>query len=246
MGLAILLHAVRMVRYNFIEALRVSALLYFVPILLTLILFVAISLGDPDRDNTVLVVLAVLVGVIGLPWAAVAWHRYILLDEQTEGVVPQFRGDRILAYIAGGLQLGLASLAAAVVVGVVVAIPMSATGDTELTAQVTAVISTFVVLVLNYRLAAILPGAALGRPMTLRAAWEATAGANAQLVILALVTSLASFLIDLPGQVFGYSYMGAILGLLWYVLTGWLKVMVGVSILTTLYGHFVEGRPLPQ
>ena len=35
-----------------------------------------------------------------------------------------------------------------------------------------------------------------------------------------------------------------VLLILWQFVTGWLVMMVSVSILTTLYGHYIEGRPL--
>jgi hypothetical protein len=41
--------------------------------------------------------------------------------------------------------------------------------------------------------------------------------------------------------VFGHLMITAIL---WQLVTNWLVTMVGVSILTTLYGHYIEQRPL--
>jgi len=38
--------------------------------------------------------------------------------------------------------------------------------------------------------------------------------------------------------------VGAFLALLWTLATGWVIMVVGVSILTTIYGHYVEGRAL--
>ena len=42
-----------------------------------------------------------------------------------------------------------------------------------------------------------------------------------------------------------YAFMLPIL-VLWTLATGWVKMIVGVSILTTLYGHYIEGRAIPS
>jgi hypothetical protein len=39
--------------------------------------------------------------------------------------------------------------------------------------------------------------------------------------------------------------IGNILSLIWTLGTGWVKAVVGVSILTTLYGYYIEKRNIP-
>jgi hypothetical protein len=102
-------------------------------------------------------------------------------------------------------------------------------------------------LIVGYRFAPLLPASAVGQPLTFGAAWEATKGATSAIVVLAIVSAVASFVIDLPALVLGLAGPpGHILGLIWMLGTGWVKMLVGVSILTTLYGHYVEGRAIPS
>lgn len=97
------------------------------------------------------------------------------------------------------------------------------------------------VVVVVYRLSVILPGAALGEKVRLGDAWRRTAGSSGAIILLAVVSILAAIVIDLPLFVLGSV---PLLAFAWGAATAWLKMMVGISILTTLYGHFVEGRAL--
>jgi len=153
----------------------------------------------------------------------------------------------MLSYFGYGLLVALISVVVGIVAGTVVGLLLSIAGSPVFVAVVTGLVVGFLVLVVNYRLSAILPAAALGQKITLQAAWEATAGASGQIIVLAFVSALAAFAIDLPALLFTYlGGAGGVLADLWFLATGWLKVMVGVSILTTLYGHFIEKRALPS
>jgi hypothetical protein len=57
-----------------------------------------------------------------------------------------------------------------------------------------------------------------------------------------LLSVIGAMLLGLPNM-FLFA-PGSVPGLIWQVVTQWVTVMVGASILTTLYGHYVEGRPL--
>lgn len=230
---------------NLNDALRISLILYFAPAIVSLLLTGSFVMGPPSSGDVTLALLLGLVSAIALLWLAVAWHRYILLDEKPAGPLPAFRGDRMLSYFGYGLLIGVISIAVALVVGLVLGLLVATTGGAIVVAFIVTVVTAFAVLVVNYRLSAILPGAALGQSVTLKAAWDATAGANGDIVVLAIVSALAAVAIDIPGMLLASTGWGAVIADLWYLATGWLKVMVGVSILTTLYGHFIEKRPLP-
>ena len=74
------------------------------------------------------------------------------------------------------------------------------------------------------------------------AGWRATAHDNRALAELAVIIVAAIFVLNLIGLlVFGHS---AITSLLWQVVTNWFVTMIGVSVLTTLYGHYIEKRAL--
>jgi len=108
----------------------------------------------------------------------------------------------------------------------------------------TGFVTVFVVLVIGYRLALILPASSVDKRLGLGEAWAATSGATGDIVVLALISAVAAVVIGLPSLVFTGPLLP--LGILWDAAVTWLSLMVGISILTTLYGHYVEGRPLPD
>ncbi|MCX8510078.1 MAG: hypothetical protein ORN49_14585 [Rhodobacteraceae bacterium] len=92
------------------------------------------------------------------------------------------------------------------------------------------------------RLSTMLPGAALRSEMALMDGWEATKGeAGAFLLLSLLVVGVQMAIPALTVQLYA---LHATAGMVWAVLWFWTQEIVGLSILTTLYGHYVEGRPL--
>ncbi len=250
-GWIIFRHAVNMVMRNLPQAVRIS----LVPMLIGLVLgaaLVAVS-GLPEDifdaasgleqglnpDNAGgLVMTLVLLGLLLLTvqlWIFVAWHRFILLEEYPTGWVPGFRGDRILAYAGRGLLLGLIAFAVVFAAGILSAV----TGQL---APVIMVLATVFLVFLVFRLATILPAAAIGRPLTLVQAWEATRGSAGAILGLLVVTVMVQVLLQV---ISGLSLVVfAPLGILFQIFATWAMSLVNVSILTTLFGHYVEGRSL--
>jgi hypothetical protein len=91
------------------------------------------------------------------------------------------------------------------------------------------------------RLALILPAAAVGRPMTLGESWRYTARASGAIfvaiVILSALSIGAGFVLDLL-------LPGGLVRTVFDVVVTWISLMVGVSVMTTLYGHLVERRAI--
>jgi hypothetical protein len=92
------------------------------------------------------------------------------------------------------------------------------------------------------RLSTVLPGYALEPGHRVTEGWEATRGHSQTFFLLALLTGGAIVAIQgLADAVF------APLPLVFIVITfllQWVVTMTGISILTTLYGHYVEKRAL--
>ncbi len=252
MGIDIFVHAVRLVLADWRNAVKISGLLYLiyaVPSLILQLLFPPL----PDTASAADVMAAVsaapvalLTGIFGLiafVWIAVAWHRYVLLDEMPGGQVPEFNSSRLLSYAVYSLGIGLLAVIAAVVVGIVAGIVVAIVPPLAFLAALLALAAA---LIVGYRFAPLLPASAVGKPLTFRAAWEATKGANRNIIVLAVVSVVAAFIIDLPALIFSFAGpVGGFIALLWTLGTGWVKMLVGVSIVTTLYGHYVEGRAIP-
>lgn len=188
----------------------------------------------------------IIVGLLALVmvvWIAVAWHRYILLEEVPTGQFPAFNQSRMLAYAGYSLLLGLILAAVSIVIGLVLS-PLFFLGP-FMFGIIVSIVVIAVALIIDYRLGPVLPARAIGKPLTFGEAWQATKGQNGTILVLAIVSALAAVIIDIPALVLGLlPGIGSILALLWTLATGWVKVLVGVSILTTLYGYYIEKREI--
>jgi hypothetical protein len=107
-----------------------------------------------------------------------------------------------------------------------------------------AIVIYAIILLITYRLAPLLPGAAIGKPVNVGEAWASTSGATGTILVLAVVSAIAAVVIDLPTELLQHLPAGTILVLIWVHITAWIKLMVGISILTTLYGVYVEKRDI--
>jgi hypothetical protein len=237
MGMKLFVHAVRLVLNNLADALRISALLYFVPAIAAYALLSGTEPGAPPPPLAVVVSILAVVGGIAI---AVAWHRFILLEERPSGWLPAFDGRRMLVYFGFSLLLGLVALVIAIAVAMVLGV-LAMLGGVILFV-LTGFVTVFVILVIGYRLALILPASSVDKRLRLGEAWAATSGATGDIVVLALISAAAAVVISLPSLVFVGPLM--LLGVLWDAIVSWLSFMVGISILTTLYGRYVEGRTI--
>lgn len=247
MGLRIFLHSIGLVFHQLKNALRISGVLYLVTFalgMLSLLLFTQeLNSGGKPVLSWQLALITLAAGVIFL-WIAVGWHRFILIDEVPDRAVPDLRGDRMLAYLGRILQT---SVLAGLVGGVFMLITFGVTVVTKSSSPALMLLPLAMICVLFllfYRLAPMLPGAAIGQPIGVRAAWEATRGATGTLILLAIISGLFMVVTDLPLELFKRIPGGIPLGFIWAAVAGWIKLMVGISILTTLYGVYVEKRPL--
>lgn len=254
-GLQIFLHSVRQVTGNLEGALRVSALPYLAQAVVGLVLVGSagsiaggVEAGNPvaalsgGNGLAMLVALAVAIGA-GL-WMAVAWHRYVLLGELPEGFIPVWKGARILAYFLRSLGYGVLIILAGAVWGAFVGYALSfiASWSVALFMLLVALLVQIPIAAAAFRLSAALPGAALGDERDFMAGWQATAGHTGDILVLSVFAIGAHVILALIGTTI-LSHIWVLL-ILWQFVTGWLVMMVSVSILTTLYGHYIEGRPL--
>jgi hypothetical protein len=253
MGVSLFVHSVRLVLGDWRNALKITGLLYLiyaVPALVFALLFptpvqpeqAMAALGSGGFLGLITAILA----IVAFVWVAVAWHRYVLLDEVPAGQFPEFNSSRLLSYGGYSLLIGLIGFVLSFIVSAVVgiiAIPLL----NVVGVFITGLLALAAVLIVGYRLAPILPSIAIGKPITLRQAWEATNSANVPIIMLAVLSAVAALVIDIPAFVFAMAGpIGGFLAVLWTLATGWVKMIVGVSILTTLYGHYIEGRAIPS
>lgn len=180
---------------------------------------------------------AIIVVVIFVSaWVAVSWHRFILLEEYS-GILPALSGRPIWSYVGRTLLcilvitvlaacgLLLLSLVPGVVLGVIFALILMA-----------------FLSVVWFRIGVSLPAVAVGKPVGMGDAWRAT-GKLADTIIKVVL------LLFVIGMIAGAATTGlyninVYLGYAVDIFVQWVTLMVGISILTTLYGHVIEGRPL--
>ncbi len=252
-GLQIFTHSVRQVFGNLNAALRISGLLFLVQLGAAYIFGRSMmGPGEPMREQMMrgdfpiggLLIFILLALVTGL-WIAVAWHRHVLGGEAPGAVLPPFNGDRMLAYFGYSLLIAVILIPLALVLGFVASWfvgPMMQSGRIVLGLIVVGLVVYLPMLVVAFRLSVALPAAALGKPLGIGGAWNKTKGTTGTMVLLAVLAVVFAVVIDLPA---GYVFpANSILSLIWSAAAQWVALMVGVSILTTLYGHFVEGRAL--
>jgi hypothetical protein len=251
-GVNIFLHAVLMVRNNLATALRVSAGPMLLLLVVVLVFGTGFILTGEDMTSRMQagtypvfgVFLTTLTMIVTGLWVAVAWHRFVLREEVPTGLLPHFNSGATGAYIVAGIIFGLVLIAVAIPFALIAGLlfaPMAMTGGEPglVTGFAGVLILYLPIAYVGYRISPILPSAALQARMPLKEAWYATGTSGAAFVVLTVTTVLASYLLGLPGQI-----LPGVLAVLWAFLVQWATVLVGASILTTIYGHYVEGRAL--
>lgn len=250
MSIRLVFHSFALLFRNFAYALRVSAGPLILAFLLGVAVFSVSGLSPQliemafytGRVPPTAILAILFIGVVMLftfAWIAVAWHRFVLLEEYP-GLIPAVTDRPIWPYVWRTLGLGVLLfviiLFLSVILGIVV--PLMPSAALGLVAFLIGTVVTYVWL----RSALILPAVAVGEDLTLRDAWTASApqaraisGAAAILVALNLLVGLVQSAIVSPGPV----------GIGISLAVTWVTLMVGTSILTTLYGHLIQNRPLP-
>ncbi|MDZ4087729.1 MAG: hypothetical protein U1E69_13125 [Tabrizicola sp.] len=254
MSLRIFLHSLRQVFGNLSGALRVSGVLMLVQFAVFLTLGRSLPTDEAGMRQLMMqgempwgrIVLSALVSTVLWLWIIVGWHRYILLNEQPR-LVPTFRLDRMLGYFGKSLLVGLILLPLALILGFVggsIASGMVQGGGKAIPALVVMGLIVYVpVSVVGMRLGTMLPGAALEPGVPVFSGWEATRGATLTILGVMVLSVGFSLVLEFVGMgVFGDPR--SVPSLIYELVRQWIIAMVGASILTTLYGHYVEKRPL--
>lgn len=265
MSANLLMHAVRMVLNNLSDALKASVGPFLVGILI--LMLVAGAMGLPlssinqigQTNSTVdpttmtpeeaaamvslglFSLVAMVVYIVVASWVAVTWHRFILLAEYPS-TVPSMAGKPIGAYIGRSIVLGLLLVVIAIPVFLVFGLlagPLMAASPL-LFGGLIGVLLGGILGFFWLRLGLTLPATAIGEKLGIKDSWSQTGPMSSVIFGVALLLMLLNFVIGLPGQLAGQNLVGALLG----IAASWFTLMVGVGILTTLYGHIVEGREL--
>ncbi len=258
-ALAVFAHALRMLLHDPAATLRVL----LPPTVLVALASVGIGVFAPDvltlaqatpetvvlpNVGTLLLALALLtIALVGYALMAILWHRYVLL--QGDARETQLRPDTgvVLGYLWRATVLGLVQILIGVPALLVFAM-LSTVGATlpAVAAGVALVLLTlglglFLVWV-GLRLSLVLPAAALGEHMLLSQSWQATQPLSGPLWAVAAIVAAISmvFAWALNGIAADAPAFSIALKSVAYIIEG----LIFISILTTLYGHLIQRRPL--
>ncbi len=253
LGLEIFVHSVKMVLRNLKEALQISLVPAFIGGVVVVVLSIVFGIsfedistepnGLPDAASAGAItgfLLFVLITIFAIMlWIVVSWHRFVLLEEYPTGFLPVFRSDRILAYFGRIVMLILlgfvAMLPAMLVIGFV----------SQASALIGFLVWLVFVLFLSvafYRVSPILPGAAIGKSVTLSEAWNATTGSAGAIILLVILSVLFQIMLQfLASLVLFVPIIGVFVVIFAFMLV---IPLINVSILTTMYGVFIEKREL--
>ena len=250
-GWKIFKHSFTQIFANMGAAIRISAVLFLASVVGSQ--FWTNSVGDSLYDGTWVTdagiweaySLVMIVSTIVALWIAVAWHRYILTGEIADGWIPALHIARMWSYLLRGILIFIVCVFP---VGIVLGIVLAFLG--ALFANSSAILglvflvpflAIIPILIIGIRISTILPAAALGKELSLKEAWSSTKGSTgAILVILLIFVLLYIPAILLQPLIISSS----VFSFIWSSTFGWVMTMLGISLLTTIYGHYVEGRTL--
>lgn len=256
-ALALLAHALRMLIFEVGTTIRVLT----PAILLVLGCSIAIGLlapeavelfdavpGEPLLLEPSVALTFLIFGIIGLfgyALMAILWHRHVLLNGEDGGVRPG--ASLVFSYLWRAIVVGCVQLLAAIPVTLVIGILGAAFLQTGAGGTVTSLLTlagSVIFIWIALRLSVVLPAAALGRRMAVRESWNATQPVSGPLWGLAALLTGLNMLVSLVALavVPTEGLLALTLGTVIFIAEG----LIFISVLTTLYGHLVEGRSLGQ
>lgn len=249
----IIIHSVRQVFGNLGAALRISALLMAIQFSVTTWFtsrMAEMGLTDPLNPPTEIPagvgassLTMLIVAFVAGPWVAVAWHRYVLLEEAPGAALPAWNGGRWAAYLWAMLRVGSVVVGVVfiglIVLGTILALLGAMTqGNAPKLTIVALLAGTYI----GYRLCLVMPAAALGEQMSVGTSWKTTAPGSKQIVFLTMI--LLGFSLAVPVIGVAVSVVSPAIGMLVQMVISWALFLIGASVMTTLYGHFHQGRSL--
>lgn len=211
-------------------------------------MMVAQGIGGGTAFLAILLVAVVILFVSS--WVAVSWHRFVLLEEYP-GALPAIAGRPIWPYLGQVVILviviALVSIPLAFLIGLI-SVPFlgaleggQPTGGFVVVSTLLGIAFAAILSWLWLRWGLSLPSRAVGNPITMGESWSATRPLSGAILAASLILFAISFATTIViDRVFGAGLIGVALNLI----VNWISIMVGISVLTTLYGHLVEKRKI--
>jgi hypothetical protein len=212
------------------------------------------QLSEPLQSvSSGVVLVSILIGLltmVAFASIAVNWHRYILLDEVPQGLQRLRLDVTVWSYIGNTILMVLMIFAAELVFVIIGFIFYYLLGNLSLVLIIPAATAFLLFLMAYfYRLSLKLPGIAVGNSdVNFGSALKATEGNNWPLIGLVLLILLIALAIGAVISGLTYVLTNSGSNSMLYVVIGvqfmvnWLTTIFGVTLLTSLYGFFIEGR----
>ncbi len=248
-------HAINSVRNNLAYAFRISWPWYAVMaplVIMLMLLSTYFTAGNPDSGagGTALIdSIRGLLTMVAFASIAVNWHRYILLDEVPRGRDILRLDEKAWRYFGNMILLFLILLTIGGVIGLPIGFIGGLAGSQEGIVIFTALLVVPVAGVVALRLGTKFPAIALGRrDFSMRDAWAATAGNNLPIFFVVLfevagavaVIAVISLLAYLANQI--SATLAVVIAIILGLVVNWVFTIFSITILTSLYGFFIEGR----
>ena len=193
--------------------------------------------------NKIIAILSMIVVYsVGIASIAVSWHRFILLDETSSSMVPKWNWSGTKRYIIVSLKIALMIFVVSFLFGFVISFLASAGVLKSIyVAFFAGFLAAMIISYLWLRVGLALPSAALGVDHTIGNSWDLTQSIKGSIWVLLVILLVL-------GYVFGDGLRMIIVNKTALFIIGffteWIVLMVGVGVLTVLYGHLVEKREL--
>lgn len=226
-------------------AFRISWFWFLAVVVCAFLMGVARATASSEPGALVLIASLLFIGstLLGVTAIAVCWHRYVLLEE-TPDQPHLLRPDLPIGrYLWNSLRLGFVLILIAVLpLFVFFSVQQSVSGPVNyIISLAVGVFSTWLFL----RIGLVLPAIAVGRQVSIRESFRLTGPLSVHLVTTAFLLVLlqsAPGILEGAGTAVGVDLAIPLIPV--HILFFWTNLFVGVGVLTVLYGHLCEGRPI--
>lgn len=239
--------AFRLLRHSILQLtgnLGAALTLSFLPLLLAVLGIgigmaarQALAVGDPPGIIVAVVAVAIVATfVLAFVSLAASWHRHVLLGERPQ--VFRSIGGSEARYFWAAVRMSLVIMLIVFMPMILIVALTSALNGSIYVTMLASLIIGIAVAIIGLRLGTGLAGAAIGAARSLTTGWKGTESCLGTLLLLAVFSQILQTILNLASQIPG------LVGLVATLLAAWLGTLLSLSIITTLWGHFVEGRAL--
>jgi len=257
LGLRLFMLSARMVFTNLVPMVQIFALPLAVVLAAIMAFSTYVGLGpfffisgqNVQFNNLSGGLLAAFLCTFFIIWLAlmngvVHWHRYILLGERPRALMLRASWRQVAKYIVGGILIVALLILPLWLLGMIagrIAVGFAMDGKLLVAQGIMAAVSIFFTAIF-LTLSPILPANAIDRNIKISDGLSAMSGSLGALIICAIGLAVLQWGGDvlLRQLVTLNLQLAVIVG----IVVQMMVAMIGVSLITTIYGHYIEDRPL--